>query len=290
MRVLLTLIIFVMSACGGAPDTSPTPTLPTVPIIGLDIYLAQNSSKDCRWIDAYVDAPALGMTLLWLPEGRSDTCLMRFLEDTRPTVIQLLIGNGVCERKGNCTEAEQQQAKDLLITNTIDALDFIRAYSRGPTEIQIIVSLEDNMQYAEARDVCEDIKPVVGDAEVWRNPVMASGHDFSDDCFDGVRLHNKEQFPTGYKGKCSWSNDGLDLDLQGATVWSLSDRIHREALLSESRARRGRGCDIYLWNADLSNCLKGDSSGARSPSSRDCSGSNHDIHITQSLLTDLRQI
>lgn len=285
---LITSTLLLFNCGGGSPDKqpAPSPASPSVAIVGLDIYLAGNGSKSCKWLDTYHDVDVLGMTLLWLPEGRSDSCLIKFLHDTRPTVIQLLIANGVCERKGNCTEAEQVALKERMITNTIEALEFINTHSRGPLTIEIIATLEDNLTYAEAKDVCRNIKAVAGTAEVWRNPVKAANHNFDDDCFDGVRLHNAEELPTNYRGKCAWSNDGLDINVQGGTVWALPNRISVSELLSRGARWRERGCDVYLWNADFSNCLSGDTAGASPTHRRDCSESDSDFYLMTNLLEE----
>jgi hypothetical protein len=289
MRLTLALIftLISLSGCGGggaSTHTNATSPPDEAYIVGFDVYLAQNHSKSCEWIDLYVGQPTLALTILWQAGAYNDVCLKKFLHDQRPTTLQLFVANGVCDRKRNCTEQERAALRDYGLANTIEALNFIRAESQGPIDIQIIVSLEDNMSYAQARDACLNLKhTVAGEAQIWRNPNEPSTHNFNDDCFDGVRLHNHHQFPTSYSGKCSWSNDGLDIDFPTGEVWSLPHRISPEEMLNQVRERRG-DCDIYAWSASASNCLRRDSSEVASVDRRDCSSSDTNIDLIKALI------
>jgi hypothetical protein len=257
------------------------------PTVGMDFYLAQNDTMPCDWVDAFKDKKPAALGLLWLPGQSPNICLKKWLKLPQQKILTVITGNGVCRRKGTCKGVDLMNAKDMAINSLIEVMEVVRLDSEGPLELRVVISLEDNLTYAEAKNICLSLKTIT-DAPIWRNPVKSGHHNFSDSCFDGVRLHNTEQFPKSYTGQCQWSNDGFDLDIPGKSRWELQHRISRAEMFTEVRRRAARGCDIYVWAALESNCLRGDTTEAPDPRDRNCASGDRNINIVNEFVEELQ--
>jgi hypothetical protein len=277
--VAICCIASLCLACGESPkkpQASNTPeteqnneSLQLESGVGLSLLAVQNSSYGCEWISAFDGIDTLYLAILWNSFGDRNDCLIRFLEDTRPKVLNVYLSNGSCERKKNCSEREVANPFRELPERALAVKELVQAHATN-TRLIVTIGLEDNYLDLNAEYFCESIKRRDNAIEVWRNPVKADQLN-NTNCFSGYELHHQEREAdaTRFRVACGYSNDGYDLEGIGIGEWALSNRIDTTALLDEIGNRK-RDCISYIWSARASNCLRFDSGQSVAPHFRQC--------------------
>lgn len=264
LAVLASLLFF---SCGtGERSDRREEEKSTTRIAGASWLSAMTERGDCAWIEMFSTSKRPALAFLWESFGANRECLVDYFSLPGSKVVQAYLSNGTCIRKRNCSHREAQSIGDI-VSRGVDAALFVLERCES-CEVRLIPQLEDNWTDEVACEIAHKMRVFAPDnVSIWRNPVRATAHNFYRDCYDGVELHNVEEFPEPYRGRCAWSNDGFDLEL-GNTIWPLEFRISRGAVL-ELAAGALRGCDIFIWTAD-GNCLDDDSGRAAEPALRDC--------------------
>lgn len=225
--------------------------------VGLS-WLSAQKEGDCQWLTAFDGSTHPYLAFLWASFGDDNFCLIEFMRADVPKTLQVYLSNGSCERKDNCSYLEIKEEIEIAI-RAKQVISFVEDYCDNCSLI-LVPQLEDNFSDAKARRIGAELERLTNGTEVkvYRNPLYSPRRKAP---YDGIEYHNTipELSP------CIWSNDGIDVDIDGDT-WS-GETMSREEF--EHLSRLYQHCKILLWVAD-GNCLTGDSGTALYPHQRQC--------------------
>lgn len=251
------------------------------------------------------------LAVLWrtFAPPSKDRCVAKFLSRfwDRPHTLAVHFQNGPGRRNGRLSRYEFLSAETVgtlnaklerRATRTIRTIereaDRIVAWAlerAGPnTSIELSTGLEDNYSNKAFRVIARTLKKRVPPTwHLYRNPV---GENEGNNSFSGtsfVELHGYEprwKRSTSERGRCSYSNDGIDLDLGGNRP--IEPYIFLPAMRSHISRARKHNCRSWIWWGAVQG-LEGGEGGFTHPRGRSLRVLSSDIDLLNQFLRSLEK-